>query len=389
MTRFSSVELPGVVFAVLVVVWGFVLFRVRVVGRSPQGRAVALAFLCLATSATIVVRQVRYALDQFIGVPDLAILIANVSTLGAIAFLLRFGLIVGSNVRFVRVANAVLAGVVVVMVAMFLIVPRDLNSPDFAYWHPTHPATIIYHLVNITCMFVGVAAGAVLLHPLWRHQARGPLRVALFLLWLGFLSLIVYAGCRYWYVIAYGFGFVPQGTQYRTYGRITELAMFLGVLLVVLGGLTQAGMSAVRWMRRLRGYRRLRPLWTELVEAVPTVVLQHPPRWFAGGSLELRLYRRTVEIRDAQLELAGRVSPDTRAYAGMNLEEAGVTEPLALDACVLRIGLASPPALHPAETSAWSAASNLDDELDDLLALNRQLRDPAVVAAAQRSLTPL
>jgi hypothetical protein len=233
-------------------------------------------------------------------------------------------------------------------------------------------------------MCAGVIAGAILLFPLWRRKASGPLRVALFLLWLGCLSLVVYSGCRYWYVIWYGFGIVPRGTRYVTYGQVTEMALYLGMLLAVLGGLIQAGLSAARWFRRMRRYRQLGPLWTELVAAVPSVVLQR-----AGGSLELRLYRRTVEIRDAQLELSGRVSPDTRAFAGVMLEEAGVSDPLALDACVLRIGLASPEALHPAETSAWSAASNLDDELADLLALSREMSNPAVVAAAGRSLTPL
>ncbi|MGW6929424.1 MAB_1171c family putative transporter [Lentzea sp. NPDC054927] len=376
-------------FAVLVVAWGFVLFRMRLINRSPQGRVAALAVLCIATSVTLVVRQLRYALDQLTGVPDLTILVAGVMTLAGIAFVLQFALLVaGTHVRFVRVARVVLAGAVLVMIAMFVIVPRRMDEPDFGYWHPAHPATITFHLVNISCLTAALVAGVVVLYPLWRRRAHGSLRVALFLLWLGFLWLIGYTGCRYWYVIAYGFEFVPRGTRYATYGQFTELAAALGVLLVVLGGLVQAWTNAARWVRRLRGYRRLGPLWTELVTAVPAVVLGNPPRWFAG-SLELRLYRRTVEIRDAQLELAGRVSPDTRAFAAMNLEEAGITEPLALDACVLRIGLASPEALHPSETAAWSAASTVDDELTALLELARELRDPAVVAAAERSLTPL
>ncbi|SER16921.1 hypothetical protein SAMN05216188_108182 [Lentzea xinjiangensis] len=384
----TSLELPAAVFAVLVVTWGVVLVRVRLAGRSLRGRAAALAFLCFATSATLVVRELRYAFDRFFGVPDLAILVASGTTIAGIASAVGFGLVVsGTKVRGVRRTWVVLAVVAAVEVSAFLLIPRRLDRPDFGYWQPTHPATIVFHLVNITCLTVAVVIGAVALHPL-RRRTRGPLRVAVFLLWLSFLSFIGYAGCRYWYVIAYGFGFVPQGTRYATYGLVTEMAMALGVLLLALGGLVQAGANAVRWGRRLRGYRRIGPLWTELTGAVPEVVLGAVPRWFAG-SLELRLYRRTVEIRDAQLELSGRVSPDRRACAGSILEEAGVTDPLALDACVLRIGLASPRALHPAETSAWSAASDLDDELAALLALDRALRDPVVAAAAERSLTPL
>lgn len=388
MLKFPSVELPAPVFAVLVVVWGFVVFRLRTISRSPQDRVVALAFLCFAVSATTVVRELRYAIDQVTGVPDLAIMIGHLAALAGVASVLRFGLMVtGRRTRLVTAGLCVLAGAAVVMTAMFLVVPRSLEEPDFAYWHPTHPATIVYHLTNIAVTSAGMVAGAVLLFPLWRREARGPLRVALFLLWLACLANLAYSGLRCWYVVAYGFGFVPRGTRYVTYGQITEMTLFLGILLAVTAGLVQVGLNVARWVRRLRGYRRLGPLWTELVEAVPSVVLGAPPRWFAG-SLELRLYRRTVEIRDAQLELSGRVSPDTRAFAGVELEEAGVVEPLALDACVLRIGLLSPPALHPAETSAWSAASDVDAEVADLLALRRHLHDPAVVAAARRSLTP-
>ncbi|MET9226221.1 MAB_1171c family putative transporter [Lentzea sp. NPDC003310] len=388
MIRFPGLELPVPVFAVLVVLWGLVLFRLRTVARSPQNRVVALAYLCFAVAATLVVRDLRYGLDRVTGVPDLAIAVGHLAGLAGIAFVLRFGLMVlGTNARAVTVGRVVLIGAGAVMVAAFAVIPRRMDEPDFGYWQPSHPATIVYQLVDLAVMSAGVVAGAVLLFPLWRRGARGPLRVALFLLWLGCLSLVVYAGCRYWYVIWYGFEWVPRGARYAAYGRFTEMALFLGVLLCVLGGLIQAGLSTARWFRRLRGYRLLGPLWTELTGAVPTVVLGEPPRWFAG-SLELRLYRRTVEIRDAQLEVAGRVSPDTRAFAAMTLEEAGTTSPLALDACVLRIGLASPDALHPAETSAWAAGSDLDEELAALLALQEEFRDPAVVAAARRSLTP-
>ncbi|GLY46917.1 DUF6545 domain-containing protein [Lentzea sp. NBRC 102530] len=167
----------------------------------------------------------------------------------------------------------------------------------------------------------------------------------------------------------------------------SDVVVRLSFLLVALSAVVHAASGTVRWARRAHGHRQLGPLWTELVAAVPSVVLGDPPRWCAGP-LELRLYRRTVEIRDAQLEVSGRVPPDVRAWAGTRLEEAGVTSALALDACLLRIGLALPEAAHPAETSAWSASSSLDEELADLRALRRELRDPAVIEVAQRSLTP-
>lgn len=62
-----------------------------------------------------------------------------------------------------------------------------------------------------------------------------------------------------------------------------------------------------RWVANYRAYQRLRPLWWALYRAVPAIALTPPSSRLAdlvpGRNLEYRLYRRVIEIRDAQLAL--------------------------------------------------------------------------------------
>ncbi|WP_327586871.1 DUF6545 domain-containing protein [Nonomuraea sp. NBC_00507] len=73
---------------------------------------------------------------------------------------------------------------------------------------------------------------------------------------------------------------------------------------------------------RLRAYRRLRPLWTDLYAAMPEIAL-HPPlgrELPAILDIDYLLYRRMIEISDGMLALgiAGlprQVQPDPRPAA--------------------------------------------------------------------------
>ncbi|MGW5332225.1 MAB_1171c family putative transporter [Streptomyces bauhiniae] len=71
--------------------------------------------------------------------------------------------------------------------------------------------------------------------------------------------------------------------------------------LLVLAGVTAP--AAATWLRRLRRYRRLRPLWLALYQAEPAIALEPPGLLRAVADLptRLRLYRRVIEIRDGLL----------------------------------------------------------------------------------------
>jgi hypothetical protein len=70
-----------------------------------------------------------------------------------------------------------------------------------------------------------------------------------------------------------------------------------GALLPALGGLW-------RWSANYLALQRLRPLWLASVAAAPQVVLGDPPSrlrdLFTVRGVDLRLYRRIIEIKDAR-----------------------------------------------------------------------------------------
>ena len=119
---------------------------------------------------------------------------------------------------------------------------------------------------------------------------------------------------------------------------------------------------------RLYAYWRLYPLWAVLRQAIPEIELPLDPamRW----SIRYRLYRRVIEIRDAQLALRPYAEPERVARAAAAARSSGlaadavaaVAEAAAIVTSVSPVSAdAQPeaarppqgmPALRPAPTSA-------------------------------------
>ena len=77
---------------------------------------------------------------------------------------------------------------------------------------------------------------------------------------------------------------------------------------------------AWRWY----AYWRLYPLWAVLRRAIPEIVL--PPDPTMRRSIRYRLYRRVIEIRDAQLALRPYAEPERVARAAAAARSCGMAE---------------------------------------------------------------
>ncbi|WP_425839330.1 MAB_1171c family putative transporter [Streptomyces fractus] len=89
--------------------------------------------------------------------------------------------------------------------------------------------------------------------------------------------------------------------------RIGSLLLFASLALVITGS-TLPALDAFRfWHGDRQALLRLYPLWSSLTEAVPTELLSARPRRFTDRidprAMRNRLYLRTMEIRDAALDL--------------------------------------------------------------------------------------
>ncbi|HET9141839.1 MAB_1171c family putative transporter [Actinophytocola sp.] len=383
---------PAVWLALISVLWLAVVLRVPALRRSAGKRMGALLFLALTSGVTLTAATVRAALDSATGVPDLSILLGHLAMLAAMIFSVRIAdLVSGGRHRALRHAQLAFGAAMVLLVALFLVIPRRADQPDFGLWHGRDAAVLTYQLIFQAGLGAGLLTNAVFLFRHWRRAPRGQVRAALLQLWLACVLGLGYAAGRVWQVLNIGLG-VPTLLERYQHAAVLLLMMYAALLCGVAGVLLRSAGTVRGHLRRLVGYRRLRPLWARLTDAVPGTVLRPPPHpvldLLSVTTLELRLYRRTVEIRDAQLELTGHVSARLRALARAELGD-GDPGP-ALDACVLELALrirqdGGRPE-HPG-TVSWSQDASLDGELNQLVELARLVRDPAVRAAADRVLS--
>ncbi|WP_194817322.1 MAB_1171c family putative transporter [Nocardia sp. XZ_19_385] len=93
---------------------------------------------------------------------------------------------------------------------------------------------------------------------------------------------------------------LPTAVPGTVYAIISYLVLVLLCLLIAIP-LLLALVKRAGWDRDSRRYRRLHALWRDLTAAVPEVVLAQGVSY--TGDPTLRLYRTTVEIRDALLQL--------------------------------------------------------------------------------------
>lgn len=160
---------------------------------------------------------------------------------------------------------------------------------------------------------------------------------------------------------------------------IEALFIAVGVALPVL---TQA-----RDRRRgRRSYRALAHLWTDLTTATPDVVLgptRHLQRMMIP--LQLRLYRRVIEIRDAMIVLRNYATPSALHLAHQHISTPSVPSHLRdahMTACWLTAALqakrnGTPP--HPQTAHlAGPSTNDLTDEIKHLLQIAEAYKSPTV-----------
>jgi hypothetical protein len=173
-----------------------------------------------------------------------------------------------------------------------------------------------------------------------------------------------------------------------------------GILLIV-AGLTMPSwgpqVAALRaWAADYRSYRELYPLWSTLCESVPEIALH--PTTSPVKKLEYRLYRRVVEIRDAQLALRPHGDSAVAAMAARRGEKIGlrgddlqaVVEAAQLKAALRSRNGGTTTAANStsADRSTVRGGDGIADEIAWLRRVARAYFHSPVVAATARSTAP-
>ncbi|WP_369405707.1 MAB_1171c family putative transporter [Streptacidiphilus anmyonensis] len=388
---------PSVVWlTVLMLLWFVTLLLVAFLGGSARRRPLMFLFLFASGAATLTGYSVRRALDVTTGVPDGSILAGHVlAILAMVAALESAALLTGvtsATRRALRVGQSLLALDGILLVALFLAIPRSLDHPDFGCWQARSLVVLTYQLLYQGALATSLVVEIVLFRPRIRSVGAPLLRNALRMLIGGFVVGSAYVGVRVWYLFTHAFG-LPYPLDGR-FGFVPVVLLEAGLGMLGLAACIIGAHRLGRFIGRLSQYHRLRPLWELLSQIAPGHVLGVTrSRWadlVGVPGAQRRLYRRAIEIRDAQWELAGFVSPAMTECATTALRN--VQRPpdedldLTLEALRLEIACraksAGLPHAGPPDSGSWSGGADLDSEARALLLIQRLRKDPWVQATA-------
>jgi hypothetical protein len=269
-----------------------------------------------------------------------------------------------------------LAAAELVLIICALVTPESARTNDHSV-----PSVALFFLTADLYMAFGFAAAFV-----WtRRYARGAqprLAKGLRLASIG-LGLIVLADCVFVPLVAlrWAGGAVspdlaaPGGAAETNIGSLAAIFLLLPGIVIFLVGISYPAammrLAALRvWLRHLRAYHHLRPLWTKLHEAFPEDALNRSPiapwrDYLSLRGVHRRYYRRVIECRDGLV----RISP----YLG----ESDHAEPRELAGQLsraLRAQDAGEPASSHAVAVAIPEGDGLDADVRELVEISHALR---------------
>jgi hypothetical protein len=321
------------VFAVTVL-WIAVLAQLPSHRNAPLRRAVWYTIALLAAIGTLDLPVIGMRLDSATGLPNAAdvaqhVLAITAATLGWYCA----EQVIGGPRRRTRLSGwvqAVLpAATVAAMLVLFALSPARTHLTDTARYtdfpmqYAAHPAAFAYWL--IFAVYLGTAFTLIgqLAWRYGRRAGRTPLGCGLVLIAAGMVAGLGYVGYSTAVVAARAAG--VQGAFISTAPGIIQGLFGALIVLVAVGSLLPAT-GYCPLLRRLALYwslRRLYPLWAGLCQAVPGIALDPVPVWadrLDPRDLQMRLYRRVIEIRDGYLALTPVAVPGiegvVRAAAG-------------------------------------------------------------------------
>ncbi|MFC4116603.1 MAB_1171c family putative transporter [Nonomuraea zeae] len=321
-----------------VIAWVLLAYRVRKGLRGPPDPArdtVWLLLLGLSLSLTLLTPAVYLFVGRVTGIPNLARLLGHGSMLvvawSARTFLWHLSHPASAARPLTRLHLAALALTFVVMCTLFAAADTPVDDVRFAARYAAAPWVLEYWIIYIAYLIPAFTSMAVLGRQYARMSTAPLLRVGLRLVTVG-----AYLAIGYHLHKAVAFAAERFSFSYPLTGNLLAdgILPLLGHLLVLSGAtlpawgrLVNAPASLV-WLGRYRTYQALRPLWRALYAASPHIALTPATPALLDlltvRDLNLRLYRRVIEIRDGRLALAPYLDPDVAAAARAGAARTGL-----------------------------------------------------------------
>lgn len=321
------------VFEILpaVLLWLVTAWRAPSALRNPRKRPLWTAFFALSVVMTVRPLPVAHALDRLAHVDNLSFLIKHLSGILAAAAVLSFVNDMSERrtpgLKGVRLHTAVPVTAAAAITALFFVTPQPFEADDLLTDYAHDWRITAYGAVWTAYLSAALFSATRLCRRWGRQSGTGLLGYGLRCTGIGTAIGMVYAAHRIAALLLRHFDRNPVPAQLDD--RISDL-LLLGSLLFILTGSTLPALQRLRqWSRNYRDLLFLHPLWYSLTEAVPSVRLD-PPCGRAAERLHLRgvhvrLYRRTIEIRDAILALSDHAPGALRDRARSHVAASGLT----------------------------------------------------------------
>jgi hypothetical protein len=370
------------------------LFRLPGLVRSPHDparRALAAMLASIAFGLALGTPSIYAWLDRLTGVPNLARILSHLGIvtlcLSGQLLLLHLALpphAVRRRHRLQRIFLGIYVAVAVIMVALFVAAPVDVDTSDFYGLYGEHPLVGAYVGVYMTYLGAGFGNLAGLAWVYRTRTNRPLLRNGLLLIALGSPFAVAYAVEKVVYVGARQLGDEPWSRSVQE--EVSPIIGSPGGIMLLVGILLPSVGPQVLTLVR---YLRLRPLWRLMYRAAPDVKL----RIFTWEP-ETLLLRRCAGIRDGMWKLRPYLSLATAQRAHRLAEQAGqtgdevaatTTAAVLVDGARAKTRRQQPPALYTVDTKG---GADLQAETAWLLQVTGKLTSPVVRRAVNPAFDP-
>ncbi|MCX5192520.1 hypothetical protein OOK31_01210 [Streptomyces sp. NBC_00249] len=301
------------------------LFQVRRSWRDNAYRTLVVTLLlqCL----TFTMGAIAMGDGSFLGVGNLAILMMHIS---AVAFcvaaqiiLLRWAVPTEEAARKARYWLITGIALSVLLIVLFLVADGTNRPATDFNTGSGQPLVLIYLLVFIVSQAVPCVTIFRQCGPYARMTGKASLRQALRMLSVAAVILFLYCTCRTVNILTAAWG-IDIGVWQLASNVFSALGILTLSLSLTISSWEASAAKLLDWARSYRSYRALYPLWRDLYEASPDIVLE-PPGSASVSDLNYRLHRRVIEIRDGWRDLRpyiDRAAPD----AGAGEADGGASE---------------------------------------------------------------
>jgi hypothetical protein len=317
----------------LVLLWGYLLVRLRTLHwrlRDTAQRANCASLFFVSLSMTIFHPPVYRAIDRLTGVPNFSRLLGNsFGVVGAWAFQPVIVRLLGYPEHKHGVLGSVwlMISTIATMAFFFSRASVPVDAPtDFQVRYSAAPYIAEYRLILLTYI------GLLVLLIFFRSTQNGRivrsipqlhLRVQARLQTLGWGFGVAYASLETGYILLALLGLVRPHTYPE---RLAYILFASGLIALLSGGVVSVYHRGMQYW----AYRQLYPLWRDLYAVTPGIALDPPDSGRADAltfrNLDLRLYRRVMEIRDGVIALQRYTDADLRDRARALCHAIGVSE---------------------------------------------------------------